>query len=375
MATATRGSRRQAREQAFPYARTLVHISGVPIRVDVSWVIIALLVVWVYVSQLGTALADRGAAVVVPAAVVAALLFFVCLLAHELGHALESLHRDVPVDGITLFLLGGVTESRREAQTWRDELAIVGIGPFISLGLAAVFGLAAAALSAAPVAAHVAGYLGWTNLALGVFNVVPAFPLDGGRLLHAFLWGVTGHRHRATRWAARVGQALAALIIAVGVSALLTTPGFGGLWWVLIGYFLFRGAGAEHERATLHERLADRPVRDLMRPAPPALEPSQPLSSAIEQVQQRPESLWPVGDPVRGVLTLEDIDAVPADRWATTTVAEVAAPADDCTVDVDDPLPEVLDRLGDSTGQAVLVLDDGHAVGVINVARLERETG
>ena len=351
----------------FPTAWTLFSVSGVPVRVDRSWLLIAGFVAYLFFERLEAGLPGQGLAMVVLLALVGSLLFFASILAHELGHALTSLDRGIPVLAITLFAMGGVTESTQEARRARDEFVIVGIGPFTSLVLAAAFGLIyTATASIGPVAALM-GYLAWTNLALAIFNVVPGYPLDGGRLLRAILWGLTGKPHKATRWAARVGQAFALLLIGLGLLAFTTQgdAGFGGLWEVLIGFFLLRGATASHKRARLRERLEGRGVRDVMGTVPPAIPPTWSLAEALPHIQERPSLLWPVGDPLTGVMRLADIDAVPADEWPLTRVEAVAHAVEGFTIPVEATLDDALTRMSDAHGQMVIVVDGGRAVGLL----------
>jgi Zn-dependent protease len=360
---------------SFPNAYTIFHVRGVPVRIDRSWLIIAGLVTWLFHSRLSSALPDTPAGVVVVSAVAAALLFFASLLAHELGHALTSLDRDIPVISITLFLMGGVTESTREARRARDEFIIVGIGPFISLVLAAAFGLLYAQVTPVQPFAAVLGYLAWTNLLLAIFNIVPGYPLDGGRLLRSILWAVTQRPHQATRWAARVGQAFALSLAGLGAWLLLgTNGGLGGLWELLIGFFLFKGATEAHQRARLQERLAGRTVGDLMGSVPPMLHPDMPLGLAIEQVQQRPSLPWPVGagGAADQVLWLADIDAVPDHRWGTTTVGEVAGPAGPLVTAAGTTLDEALPQLAEVAGHMLLVVDGaGRPVGLLTPSLID----
>jgi Zn-dependent protease len=351
----------------FPNAWTLFRIEGIPVRLDRSWILIAAAVSYLFFGRLQVTLGDTPASVVLPLAVLGALGFFASILAHEMGHALTSLDRDVPVVSITLFALGGVTESTREARRARDEFVIVGIGPFISLVLAGAFGLLYTLVADIPTAAALAGYLAWANLALAIFNIVPGYPLDGGRLLRSILWGVTGRPHQATRWAARVGQVFASLLIALGLLAFATQGGGGldGLWEVLIGIFLFRGAAASHKRARMRERLEGRGVVDVMGSVPPALQAQWTLTDALHQVQQRPSLLWPVDDPVSGGLLLEQIDAVPSERWPTTLVRDVALAAEAITVSATASLDEALAKMAAAPHNMVIVVDNGRAVGLL----------
>ena len=351
---------------SFRAAVTIARLRGVPVRIDWSWLIIAGLVTWVFHTRMALRLDEPGL-VVLAAALSAMVLFFASLLAHELGHAFTSLDRGLPVAGITLFVLGGVTESTKEARRARDEFVIVGVGPFISLALAAGFGLLHTLVAAHQPFAIVVGYLGWANLLLAAFNVVPAYPLDGGRLLRSVLWGVSGRPHAATRWAARVGQGFALALGLFGLWVLVTGRGggLGGIWEMIIALFLFKGAADAHLRARMHERLATLTAREVMGSVPPALDPAATLHEAVVQVQERPSVLWPVGEPVRGALGLEDFDRVPRDRWWRTAVGELAYPAGAVTVDVATSMEEVLDRIAQAPRHMLVVTADGRAVGLL----------
>ena len=348
-------------------------------RVDTSWLFIAGLMLWIFYSQLSDLLPEHSQIVLGAAALGMALLFFASLLAHELGHALTSLSRGIPVIGITLFLLGGVTESTKEASRARDEFIIVGIGPFISLVLGAGFGLVFLAVEEIDVLAAVAGYLAWTNVALAVFNVLPGYPLDGGRLLRSVLWRITGSPHVATKGAARVGQLFALLLIfgaiwdlsGGGLPAggplriLVALISIFGWWGGLIGLFLFRGATDAHRHATTRQRLAERRARDLMGSVPPPLRREATLADVVERLQERPSLLWPVGDPVNGVLRLADLDRIDQRDWAWTRVGDLAGEPDGVTVDADESMDRVLDRLAAAPTSMLIVTDGGRPVGLI----------
>lgn len=360
---------KSAAASSLPGAWTLFRVRGVPVRVDSSWFLIAGLVLLIAYQHLARGLADQGMGVILASSAVATLLFFGSILAHELGHALASLDRGIPVSGITLFLLGGVTESTKEASSPRDEFIVVGIGPFISLVLAALFGLVATATdfsSLRPVAV-VAGVLGWVNLVLAIFNVLPGYPLDGGRMLRSILWSVTGRPHLATRWAARVGQLFA---LALGLYGLWRFIGpargtFGGVWEMLLAWFLFRGAAEAHRRAQARERLAGRTVRQSMGSVPATLPPDLPLSQAVQHIQERPSLLWPVGAPLAGVIGLKQIDAVPGHDWPFTRVGQVALPLDGRTVPADTPMDATLEALSAAPEHMLIVTEDGRAVGLL----------
>jgi Zn-dependent protease len=350
---------------SFATAWTLFRVRGVPVRIDRSWLFMAGFVVYIFYGRLQGGLPGFSGAAVLGLAIAGALLFFASILAHELGHAFTSLDRDIPVHAITMFAMGGVTESYKEATRARDEFIIVGIGPFISLVLAALFGLVFTLVETTPAAATLMGYLAWTNLGLAAFNVIPGYPLDGGRLLRSILWGITRKPHQATRWAARVGQAFALLLIGVGVLAFATGGSYGDLWEVLIGLFLFRGATASYKRARLREGLQARTIRDLMGSVPSPLPATMSLGEAIRLVQERPSLLWPVGDPLEGGLLLSQIDAVPDRLWDTVVVGEVASPAAQVAVDVGQGLEAAFVRMAESPQNMLLVTESGRAIGLL----------
>lgn len=369
-APGTAGAQRRG---SFQNAVTVARLRGVPIRIDWSWLVIAALVCWLFYQRIDVRLEQVGEAslaVSLSAALVATLLFFASLLAHELGHAFTSLDRDIPVQGITLFLLGGVTESTEEPRRPSDEFIIVGIGPYTSFVLAAAFAIVHTFVEAHQPYALVAGYLAWANLLLAIFNVVPGYPLDGGRLLRSVLWALTRRPHQATRWAARVGQGFAGLLVGFGLWLLATSGGggFNGIWEILIGVFLFQGAAGAHRRARLQERLAGRRVADAMSPLPPALDGDLTLREAVGRVQTRPGQPWPVGDPVQGVVRLTDFDRVSADRWDTVRVREIASAPSGAVVEEDQPLGEILSKLAGAPQQTLFVIRGGALVGVLTAS-------
>jgi Zn-dependent protease len=245
--------------------RRAVHVTtvaGVPVRLDPSLVIIIALVTWTFLPRLT---ARFSVAVASTLALLVALLVVASVLAHELGHAFAARRRGVHVGGVTLFALGGATELGGHGRTPRDELAVAALGPWISLVLAASFGITATVAEdflrgdAGAAIALVAGLLGWINLGLAAFNLLPAAPLDGGRMLHALLWRVLRDRHRATLFTSGLGQLLGAALVVVGIRSVVIAllaglPGgtglaVGGVWSLVIGVFLVLAARGELRRS------------------------------------------------------------------------------------------------------------------------------
>jgi Zn-dependent protease/CBS domain-containing protein len=318
----------------------------------------------------------------VVAGVITAVMFLVAVLAHEVSHAVVARHEGVEVDGITLWMLGGMTRMHGEAPTPGAELRITGAGPLSSLVIGVVFGALALGLDTANgsrLAVGVLGWLGVINVVLAVFNALPGAPLDGGRLLHAFLWWRHGDRLRATETASRAGQVLGWLLVGLGFVEFGFGSGLGGgLWLALLGWFLITSARAEEERARLQDVLQGRRVADVMTPNPTPVPGWVTARDFVDHyLLVHDDAAFPVvdtGGRTLGVVTLERVRSVPAHERATTTVAQVAVPVGDAaTLAPGDPAPAVLDAFANGDGgPAVLVLDAGRPVGVVTAADLTR---
>jgi Zn-dependent protease len=226
--------------------RTVARVGGVDIRVDRSWVFIAVLATWSFWARFQD---ERGAAVALVMAIVAAVLFFGSILAHELAHALEARHRGIEVRSITLYLFGGATETASEARRPGDEFAVTAVGPWTSLVLGCAFALLASGADEVGLTApgQVAALLAWVNLVLAFFNVLPGAPLDGGRMLDSLVWRVTGDHRRARRVATGAGRVLGSALVALGLFEVVAVSGgvVDGLWLALVGWFLVQAAAAE----------------------------------------------------------------------------------------------------------------------------------
>jgi CBS domain-containing protein len=278
------------------------------------------------------------------------------------------------VEDITLWLFGGVARLRGEAPTPGAELRIAGSGPLVSLLLGLAFGLVASVLNAAGVDGLPVGALVWLagiNLLLAVFNILPAAPLDGGRLLRAALWKWRGDRLWATIAAARAGRALGLVLVGLGLWELLALGSYAGLWLALIGWFILGAAQAEEQQARLTGSLAGVRVQDVMTPDPDTAPAGIPVSEFVEShLLRRRHTSFPLldteGRPI-GLVTAARVKALPRDRWAQTSLSAVACPMAEVPIAApEEPLSELLPRLDGPTGGRALVLDRGRLVGIVS---------
>ncbi|WP_406726242.1 site-2 protease family protein [Streptomyces sp. GD-15H] len=308
-----------------------------------------------------------------------AVVFFASLLAHELGHAVVARRNGVEVDDIVLWLLGGAARLRSEASSPGAELRIAGVGPLISLLLGGLFAFDAWLLELASgpgVVVEMVAWLAGINVLLAVFNALPAAPLDGGRLLRAFLWWRTGDRLRATTGATAAGRVFGWLLVVLGLIAFMRTGMFGGLWLALIGWFLITTATAEGRQAHLREALADVPVRNVMTPEPLAVSADTTVAGFLTDARYRyRHSAFPVtedGAPV-GLVTLDSARKVPQAEAHAVAVREVMVPLSQTTVvGPDGPLADLLPRMEPGAEHRVLVVEDGRLVGIVSLSDVSR---
>jgi Zn-dependent protease/CBS domain-containing protein len=314
------------------------------------------------------------------AGVAGAVVLLVSLFAHEVSHALVARHNDVKVKSITLFVFGGVTQLEGEAHTPGADFRVAVVGPATSVGLAAVFAGAKALAVLATARGLPVATLSWLweiNLVLAAFNMIPAAPLDGGRVLRAALWRHWGDRLRAAVAAARFGRGFGFVLIAAGVVGFFYGT-ITGLWAVLIGFFLYSAAVGEEQYARLQSALAGLTVRQVMAPTPPAVPGSSTVAELPTMFQWRYRGyVLVVTDDqgsLTGVITAREIRRVRAGQRLTTTASEVAIPLAEVPVaDPDEPADVVIERIASHEGHPALVFDHaGHLAGVVNLADVER---
>jgi Zn-dependent protease/CBS domain-containing protein len=358
---------------------SLGRISG--IRIGVNWsvlVIVALLAYGLAAGQFRAAAPGRPVAEYVAAAVVTAVAYLGSLLAHELAHSLVARRNGLGVEGITLWLLGGVSRLQGEVPDPGAEVRVAGVGPLVSAVLGGAFWLLAWLLHGLGVRGVVVAALAWLggiNIVLAVFNVIPAAPLDGGRLLRAVLWRVTGNRLRAAVWAARSGQVFGWALVVVGAFLVLARRDYSWLWFILLGWFLIGAATAESQQAMLQSRLRTVAVGQIMTPDPVTVPASATVAQFLDDHLPYRHSAFPVvaDGQVVGLVTLNRINQVPAGARGQTTLQDVACPLSEVArATPDEPVADVLPRLNACSEGRALVFADGHLVGIVSPADMSR---
>ena len=367
-------------------------IFGIRITIDWSWIFIFVLVIWNVGTAVGNLHPLWGLATIWGVSVVAALLFFASVLAHELAHSLVARAQGLPVRTITLFLFGGVSNIQREPHSPGAEFLMAIVGPITSIVLGVVFsvlGGVSAGTLVQVVGTPMAGFarlsplatillwLGPINVLLGLFNLIPGFPLDGGRVLRSLLWAATNNLRTATRWASWVGQAIGWLLIIGGLAMIfgIQLPFFGtgflgGLWLAFIGWFLNMAAIQSYRQVVIHDLLEGVPVARLMRTTVPTVPATISISDLVhEYVMRTDERAFPVlrdGDHLAGLVCLDDVRKVPREDWETTRVQQIMTPMDQVAVVT--PQDEVGEAFTVLTGRdvnQVPVVQDGHLVGML----------
>jgi Zn-dependent protease/CBS domain-containing protein len=349
----------------------LGRILGIPLGLDPSWFLVFVLVTWTLaVSYYPTGYQNWPAVQYWVVAVVTALLFFASVVLHELGHAVVARHYQIPVRRITLFIFGGVSEIGAEPNNARTEFWIAIVGPAVSLGLAAVFGILEILFASLAPLLALAKYLAYINGVLGLFNLIPGFPLDGGRVLQAILWGITHNVHRATVIAGNVGRAFAFLFIILGISQVLAGNLIGGLWIAFIGWFLESAASGQIQQQTLHERLAGRRVAQVMNPGCVSVPADLHLQDAVDRYILGGETrclIVVAGEHPVGLLTLHSVKEVPRSRWAETTVEEAMLPmASAKRIAPDAEVWEALEEMNRDGVNQLPVTTNGQVVGMLS---------
>jgi Zn-dependent protease/predicted transcriptional regulator len=354
----------------------LGRVWGIPLGLHYSWFIIAALITFSLAGHFTASQPEWGAGLTWGIAALTAVLFFVTLLAHEMSHAVMARARGIPVRSITLFALGGIAQMERDADSARTEFWVAIVGPITSIviGVGAIaaagaLGWSVEAAGGGGVLGAVLGWLGSINILLAVFNMLPGYPLDGGRVLRAILWGFYGDGNRATRAAARTGQVVAGLFILFGLVQFFFGAGLGGLWLAFIGWFLLSAAQASYSQVALTEALRDVRVADLMSSDCVAVEPATTLQSLVDDLLLRTGRrciMVSRGGEVQGLVTPNEVRGVERERWPEVTVREIMRPLDRLrTVSPETSATEALVTMAREDLNQLPVMRRGHLEGFV----------
>ena len=356
---------------------TLGRIAGIRIGINWSWLIVFALIVWTLGASVFPAqdphLASRTYAAM---AIVAAFLFFTSLLLHELGHALQARREGVEIEGITLWLFGGVATFRGRFPSAGAELRIALAGPAVSAALGGLFVAIAVALHHPAAVDGVAAWLGYINLLLLVFNMLPALPLDGGRVFRALVWRARGSFAAATRVATRVSRAISFGMISLGLLALVFAGAWSGAWLAFLGWFLLQASAMEARSMQLREALQGLRVRDLMVREPAIVDADATLSQFMDEIAfTHRYTTYPVveaGRPV-GLLPFASVARVPRSAWDGTVVRSCMLPREAIPVVHEDAeLVDALDEINANRVNRALVIDDGRLEGLLSITDIVR---
>jgi Zn-dependent protease/CBS domain-containing protein len=357
----------------------LFRLAGIPINVDASWLIVLALITWTLASFFERELPHLTEPNYWLMGLVTALIFFTCIVLHELGHALVAQRLGIPLRGITLFLFGGVAELEGEPTSAGREFLMAIAGPLVSAVLAALFwGLAGVGADAGWDARALAmlNYLAAINALVLAFNLIPAFPLDGGRVFRSILWGTMGNLRRATHWAALLGQGFAWVLIALGILHFFQRDVISGVWLGLIGLFLHNAAQSSYQQLLTRQALQGEPVRRFMNPDPIVVPPSLDLRHWVEEYVYRfHHKMFPVvaDGRLEGVISTEALTHFPRDEWDFHTIAEAMWPSPlSISLPPNADALQALDQMRRTGSSRLLVTEGDHLLGMVSLKDLLR---
>jgi Zn-dependent protease/CBS domain-containing protein len=352
---------------------SLGRVFGIPLRLHYTWFIIFALVTFSLVLNPLVEPPYPPIEQRIILGILTSLLFFASIITHELAHSILAIRNNIPVKEITLFVFGGVSQITKEATHPRTELSIAIVGPLTSLALAGIFyGLYLLLAGTQQIlAASLMWWLAAINLILAVFNLIPGFPLDGGRVFRALVWQRTHDYHRATRIATRVGQGIAYAFIAGGIALIFALQlWLNGLWLIFIGWFLHDAARASYRQVLIRDTLVGITARQVTDYACPLIPPHLNLMELVQQhvlPTGRNCFLITRGAELEGMVTLQQIKEVPRTRWEITSVQDIMTPAGKLKVAyADQDIFSVLQEMDGENANHIPVIEAGKVIGIIN---------
>lgn len=369
----------------------IAKLFGIKIRIDWSWLLILLLVIWSLSSTFSQVHPDWSLAFTISMGVIAALLFFLSVLLHELAHSLTAKAQGIPVESITLFLFGGVANIREEPKSPGNEFIMAILGPITSLviGFLLLFvsGIGIETqnlqqiqsmqfLSTLSPLRTIGFWLGSINIILGVFNMVPGYPLDGGRVLRSILWAITKNLRQATRWASYAGQAIAWALIIGGIAMVfgVQIPFFGqglvsGVWLILIGWFMNNAASRGYQKLIIRDVLENVPVRKMTKRNPPTVPANISVDSLVEDyIMQMEDHSFPVMDDgnLVGIVCLHDVRKISGTDRTSKLVSDIMTPRSDLImITPDEDAHEALTAISKNAVRQLIVMEGEQLFGMV----------
>jgi Zn-dependent protease/CBS domain-containing protein len=354
----------------------LFRLFGFEIGIDPSWFVLLLLIVWsLAFAYFPQAYPDLGRRTYLGMGLVGALGLFVSVILHELMHSLVARRHGMEMKGITLFMFGGVAEMPDQPERPGAEFKMAVAGPLASLAIAAVCWGISRAGALPEIAEAIFGYLAMINLVLVIFNLLPAFPLDGGRMLRAAIWHYTHNVRRATRISSGIGVGFGYLLVFLGVLAFISGNVIGGLWYFLIGMFLSNAARMSYRQLVVRQALEGEPVRRFMKPDPVGVPPGITVREFVEDyVYRYHHKLYPVlddGGRLAGCITVGGVKGVPREEWGRRTVRELMSACSlDNTVRPGEDVVKAMEKMSRGKLSRLLVVEESRLAGILTLKDL-----
>ncbi|WP_026734243.1 site-2 protease family protein [Fischerella sp. PCC 9605] len=353
------------------------NLFGIPFYIHPSWFFVLGLVTWSYSNGLAAQFPQLGGGLALLLGLMTALLLFSSVVAHELGHSFVAIRQKIDVKSITLFIFGGLASLEKESETPAEAFWVAIAGPLVSLVLFGIFTAIGFATAASGPLAAILGLLAYINLALALFNLIPGLPLDGGNILKAAVWKITGNPYKGVVFASRVGQIFGWVAIASGLLPLLFFGSFANFWNLLIGFFLLQNAGNAAQFARVQEQLQGLTAADAVTVNSPVVSANLTLREfADEQILNgqnwRRFLVTDDSGQLLGAVNVNDMRSIPAVLWSETLVREIMQPIEvSSTVKSDQPLLEVVQLLeGQKLSALPVIRDNGALVGILEKAAI-----
>ena len=354
------------------------NLFGIPFYVNPSWFLVLGLVTWTYGNGLAAQFPYLVAGVPLVLGLVTALLLFSSVVAHELGHSFVALRQGIAVNSITLFLFGGLASLEKESQTPGDAFWVAIAGPLVSFLIFGIATLVGGSLQLEGPIGTILGLIAYMNLSLGIFNLIPGLPLDGGNILKAAVWKITGNPYKGVKFASRVGQVFGWVAIASGVIPFFITGSLANIWNVLIGSFLLQNAGRSAQYARVQEQFVGLTAADAVTPNGPIVLHSLTLRAFADKLILSRDNNWrsflvvDAEGKLVGAIAVDVLQTIPTERWASTLVGELIKPVEASnTIDSEQPLLEVVKLLEETKISTLTVIgENGVLVGLLEKASI-----